>query len=498
MIELRKCVVVGSGVEAWTVAAGLRRAFRTRPLEVCIVPTGDPAISRVGRWTLPSQRGMHALLGIAEPECMAQCGATFKLASEHLGWQGKGSRFLHAHGEIGADIGGAPFYKVILREALAGQPHPAETFSLAGTAARLGRFARPMGESKAITAGFTYGFHLDEAAYAKYLRAHALGLGVIEATAPLIDLQLDADGAIESLRLSDGTTIGGDYFLDCSGPGANLLTRIAPDDREDWSRWLPCDRMWSARGPAITEPAPITQTTAMTAGWAWRAPLAGASMVGFVYSSRFQDDDAARAALQSFEPRLSEPVFARFSSGRRRRPWVRNVVALGQAAVELEPLAGADLHMAQIGLATFIELFPLSRSSAIEAQEYNRLMAEYAGALRDFTLAHYVAGVGRRGDFWDAIRSEAPPARLAHKLDHYAASGRIDLLDFETFEETDWAWLLIGSGRVPDALELQIRLQLEKIPPQALNGLRAHVQQVAATMPTHAEFLRRMVMRPKP
>ena len=91
----------------------------------------------------------------------------------------------------------------------------------------------------------------------------------------------------------------------------------------------------------------------------------------------------------------------------------------------------------------------------------------------------------------------APPDRLAHKLDHYAAGGRINLLDHETFEEIDWAWLLIGSGRVPDALELQIRLQLDKLPPQALASLRAHVQQVAASMPQHAEFLRRVVMPAK-
>lgn len=493
MSELRNLVVVGDGVEAWIVAAGLRRAFRARPLEVCVVPGGASHGSRVGRWTLPSQRGMHALLGIAEPQCMAHTGATFKLATEHLGWQGKGSRYLHAHGEIGADIGGAPFYKVLLRDAIRGQSQPPEDFSLAGTAARLGRFARPMGEGRAITAGFTYGFHFEEAAYARYLRAHALALGVTEMPAALAEVQLGDDSSIQALQLADGTRVAGDFYLDCSGSAARLLERMAPADREDWSRWLPCDRMYSALAPATSDPPALTRTTALSAGWAWQAPLSQASMAGLVYSSRFLDDDAALAALREVEPRAREPLLTRFSSGRRRQFWWRNCVALGEAAVELEPLAGADLHIAQVGLATFLELFPLNRSSVAEAREYNRLMAEYADALRDFTLAHYLAGAGRRGEFWDAVRSEAPPARLAHKLEHYSASGRIELLDFETFEETDWAWLMIGSGRVPEALELQIRVQLEKVTPQALAGLRAHVQQVASSMPPHAEFLRRVV-----
>jgi hypothetical protein len=83
------------------------------------------------------------------------------------------------------------------------------------------------------------------------------------------------------------------------------------------------------------------------------------------------------------------------------------------------------------------------------------------------------------------------PARLAHKLEHYAASGRIELLDHEAFEEIDWAWLLMGTGCRPDALELQIRMQLGKLAPKEVSALRTHVQQVAASMPAHMEFVRR-------
>lgn len=490
MSEVRTVVVAGSGIEAWIAAAGLRRAFREQPLEVTVVgaPVSTPCVAR---WTLPSQRGMHALLGLAEAALMVQSGATFKLASEHAGWQGKGSRFVHAHGEIGTAIGDAPFYKLLLSEALAGRPHPADAYSLAGTAARLGRFARPMGDEKSITAGFTYAFHLDETAYTQTLRAHALALGVREAPGAFADVVLGASGDIEQLRLADGSAIAGDYFIDCSGPAAILLSRVSSAEREDWSRWLPCDRMLSAQAPPMTDPPPVTQTEALAAGWAWRVPLARSSAVGYVYSSRFLDDAGALAALRGFEPRMAAPVLARFSSGRRRQCWARNCVALGETAVELEPLAGAGLHMAQVGLATFLELFPLVRASTIEADEYNRLIAQHADALRDFTLAHY-AGATRRGDLWDAVRAERPPERLAHKLDLYAANGRINLLDHETFEETDWAWLMIGSGRIPDALELQIRLALDKIPPQALGGLRAHIQQLVATMPPHGEYLRHL------
>ncbi len=492
MAANRSVIVAGNGPVAWIAALGLWRAFRNQQLEVQVVDTGASDDLRIGRWTLPSQRGMHALLGIPEPHLVQHTGATFKLATEHLGWQGEGSRFLHAHGEIGKEIGSTPFYKFIQREVLAGRPERPEAFSVAGVAARTAKFARPMGDGHSLTASFTYGFHLEEAAYTQYLRAHALRQGVKESSAGLVEVLLSERGDIRSLRLTDGSTASADFFLDCSGPAARLLGSVSSGDREDWSQWLPCDRMWSGLSPPASDPPAITQTMATEAGWSWRAPLAEGSMVGHVYSSRFQDDAAAQRALRALGPSLlGEAVLTRFSAGRRRKVWERNCLALGAAAVELEPLAGADLHLAQIGLATFIEFFPRDSASAIEAAEYNHLMGEHADALRDFTLAHYRAGPPRPGEFWSAVRAQPLPARLAEKLELYAANGRINMRDHESFEETDWAWLLMGSGCTPASLELQFHLLLAKLAMQEVNALRTHVQQVAASMPPHIEFVRR-------
>ncbi len=491
---IRKVVVAGSGLEAWIAAAGIMRALRSRALDVCVVDTG-PIETPVGRWTLPSQRGMHGLLGINESHFVQHTGATFRLASEHLGWQGEGSRFLHAHGEIGTDLGGTPFYKYLQSEALAGRPARPEDFSLAGSAAILGRFARPMGTD--LTASFTYGFHVAEQEYSHYLRAHAESLGVRAASAPLADVLLADNGNIAALRLSDGTLAEGDLFLDCSGSAARLASKLSHEDRDDWSAWLPADRILSTTAPALQDAAPITQTLAVDAGWFWRAPLAQRTLVGFVYSGAYFDDERARAMLAATVPGLQgEPVLSRFSSGRRRSFWVRNCVAIGATAAQLEPLVGAGLHFAQLGLATLVELFPLNPSSAIESIEYNRVMAEHADALRDFTIAHYRAGPPRPGDFWNATRACALPAALAHKLDLYAASGRLHVLDHETFEELDWAWLLIGSGCIPAAVELQVRNNLAKLTPRDVDALRSRVQQVAASMPPHAEFVRRQATPP--
>ena len=488
---LKRVVVAGADSAAWLAALSLARAFRYRQLEVTLIDAGAPGVP--GRWTLPSQRGIHSLLGIGEADFVERTGATFKLASEHVGWQGERSRFLHGHGEIGIALGGVQFYKFLLREALAGRGDAVSSYALAGAAAAAGKFARPMGDAGALTASFTYGFHLDEAAYVAYLRAFAAKVGVASIAGSIAGVERGDDGRLCAVRLADGTTVAGDFFVDCTGRDASLLNALGAGERVDWSAWLPCDRMLAARAPADMNPAPVTRITAANAGWLWRMPLARESVVGYVYSSAFTSEEAARAELGAAEPAAqAASLVAQFSSGRRRSFWEHNCVAVGSAALQLEPLAGAELHAAQLGVSTLIELFPLDQQSGSERVEYNRLMVEHCDALRDFTIAHYVAGAARAGAFWQATCAVAPPERLMRKLNLFRANGRIELLDHETFEEVDWAWLLIGAGCTPDALELSIDLQLERVGAQEVTSLKSHVRDLAVSMPPHIEYVRRM------
>jgi tryptophan halogenase len=486
-----KVVIVGGGSCAWVAAAGLRRAFGKRGVEVSVVDTGLGVNAPPVHWTLPSQRAMHALLGVQESDLLRRTGATFKLGTEHLGWQGGDSRILYAHGDLGTELAGTPFYKYLLMQAMAGKAESPEPYSVAAMAARHGRFARPMGGDHELTSSFTYGFHLDEAAYADLLREHALKLGVRRHASPLARVDHHEAGAIRAVHLENGETLDGELFVDCSGSEA-LLMRRWPAAREDWSMWLPADRLLSTRAPAMADPPAMTRTYATDAGWMWHVPQARASFVGHVYSSQFTRDEAAFAELSAAAPGLqASPRITSIAAGRRSSFWEHNCVALGQAAMQLEPLAGAELHFAQLGLGTLIELFPLQSASAIEGAEYNRVMAEQADALRDFTIAHYRLGPQRPGALWAAARRLPPPDRLAHRLDLFAASGRLNMLDFETFEEVDWAWLLLGARVTPQALELQIRSKLENIDAQRITALRLHVERLVATMPRHAEYVSR-------
>jgi tryptophan halogenase len=488
--RVESVAVVGGGPVAWLAACVLRRAFMHRNLDVLVVDAPGDAPS--GRWTLPSLRGLHALVGINESDFLRRTGSSFKLAVEHGDWQEPGRRYLHAHGEIGAGINALPFYKYLLAQRLQGLAADPDDYSVAATAARAGKFARPLNEGPVVAQSFTYGFHVGESAYVGYLRAHAARLGVRSIGGNPADVELHDNGDIAAVIFADGTRTAADFFVDCSGSQASLMQRLPSSGIDDWSQWLPCDRLLSGLAPALPAPAALTRTVATDAGWTWSAPLARGLIAGYTYASHFRDDAAALHELATaVGHEIAEPRVRTLHSGRRREFWVKNCVALADTAVALEPLAGADLHLGQLGIVNFVELFPLGRRCAVEAVEYNRLMGEHADALRDFTLAHYRLAT-RAGVFWDAVRASTLPERLAHKLDLYAASGRINILDQESFEEVDWAWLLLGAGATPAALELQTRTLIEQVTDAQVAPLRATVQQLVASMPRHTDYLSRL------
>jgi tryptophan halogenase len=139
---VQKLVAVGGGPVVWIAALAMNRAFRHRTLEVTVLDTGAAPDAPPGFWTLPSQRGIHDMIGLRESDLL-RTGASFKFGTEHRGWSGDDSRFMHAHAEIGTDIEGMPFYKYLQLAAMAGRAEKPADYSVAAIAASLGRVARP-------------------------------------------------------------------------------------------------------------------------------------------------------------------------------------------------------------------------------------------------------------------------------------------------------------------------------------------------------------------
>ena len=88
----------------------------------------------------------------------------------------------------------------------------------------------------------------------------------------------------------------------------------------------------------------VTNATALKNGWVWNIPLWSRIGTGYVYSSKFIDDDSA---LKEFKKHLGKNDLEfkniKMRTGIHKRLWVKNVVAIGLSAGFIEPLESNGL-----------------------------------------------------------------------------------------------------------------------------------------------------------
>ena len=481
---IRSVLIVGGGTAGWMTAAALTRALAGR-CEIRLLESGqaaaDTGLLLGAEAALPALRAFHGLLGLDEDALMTRTGAAFRLGRELVGWSGDGSAYIHPLGEFGATLDGIAFHDLWLRlQDLS--PDSLEEYSLAATAARLGRFVRPDADPRSGASTMSYGLHLDAAHYGRFLRAQAEGGGVVRVEGEVAGIERSGDH-VEAVTTETGARLAADLFVDCSG----AATRLGGDagDWEDWSAWLPADRVawtWAARPD---EPPPLTRVEAGAPGYRLTLPLQGRAAVALVYASRFGADDAAAASLGE------AARVVRFRSGRRVSPWTGNCVRIGLAAAALEPLATAGLHVVQSGVTKLLGLFPDRSFGGGEAEEYNRLIGEELDRIRDFLILHYRLN-GRHGEpLWDHARAVTPPETLAYKMRLFESRGRVVLYDEESFLESDWIAVFLGQGLRPR----RHHPRADQLPPERLREqlarMKGLMRRAAESMPRHGDYIAR-------
>jgi tryptophan halogenase len=443
-----------------------------------------------GEGAIPNLRAFHRLLGIEEREFLSATRATFKLATRFRDWRVSGESFLHPFGPYGVDVRHELFQAYWLERRREGLAARLEDWSVTGLAATLGRFgARPANDSSPLR-HLSYAYHFDAALYARYLRAYAEERAVQRIEGEVVDVTVGQKGLVESLRLRDGRSIAGDFFIDCSGGGARLVGQALKSGYEDWSQWLPCDRVAAIECESSRDPAPVTESTARESGWQWRIPLQGQTGNGHVYCSAYLSDDEAVAELLAGAEgaQLCEPRLLRFKAGRRASLWVGNCLALGEAAGFLEPLEWTGSHLVQTGLGRLFTLFPDRDFDPAISAEYNRLAALEYERVRDFLILHYAAS-GRDAPLWRHCRAMDLPQTLTHKRDLFARAGRIVTLEEETFGPASWLAVYAGLEVWRGSHEPVIDIQGSPDLTSRLDAMPQMIRKAVETLPAHATYL---------
>ncbi len=496
--RISKVVIVGGGTAGWMAATALARTMGHQ-LDIRLVESDAIGIVGVGEATIPPIKLFNQTLGIDENDFLRHTQGSFKLGIQFVDWWRIGHRYFHPFGAFGADFDRVPLHQYWLKARAEGDPTPLDDYSMAWAAAKRCRFDRPIPDRRRIQSTYDYAYHFDAGLYGQYLRRYAEARGVRRHEGKVVDVALRGeDGVIEALKLHDGREIAADLFVDCSGFRGLLIEQALQTGYEDWTHWLPCDRAMAVPCAHGGEFAPYTRSTAREAGWQWRIPLQHRIGNGYVYSSRFLDDDeAARTLLANLdgEP-LADPRPLRFTTGRRKLFWNRNCVALGLASGFMEPLESTSLHLVQTGVTRLLALFPDRDFDPLLAREYNRITQEEYEGIRDFLVLHYHATERDDSPLWRYCAAMSIPDSLRYKMEHFAAYGRLVVERMELFQNPNWLAIHVGQGSQPRRYDPLVDARGQVDFKAALSGLRRVMAEAAEAMPTHETYIARHCQAP--
>ncbi|MBP6692216.1 MAG: tryptophan 7-halogenase [Xanthomonadales bacterium] len=493
--RIQRIVIVGGGTAGWMTAAALSKLFAGK-VAIRLIESDEIGIVGVGEATIPQIRHFNATLGLDENEFIRKTQGTFKLAIEFVDWTRLGHRYMHAFGSVGGrDLGLVQFYHYWLKLRLAGEVGPdLGEYTFNTIAARKHRFLRGAKVENSPLSHVFHAFHFDAGLYARYLRGISEARGVVRTEGRIVETLLRAeDGHIDAVVLESGEEVSGDLYIDCSGFRGLLIEQALETGYDDWSHWLPVDRALAVPCTSSEDFTPYTRSTARNAGWQWRIPLQHRTGNGHVYCSDYiSDDEAAATLLANLDGKaLAEPRPLRFVTGRRRKSWNRNCVAIGLASGFMEPLESTSIHFIQSSITRLVEYFPDRHFEQANIDQYNRVLQFEFERARDFIILHYKANERTDSPFWVRCREMAIPDTLQEKIDLFRAGGRVHREHEELFTESSWIQVLLGQSIMPAAYHPMVDVLGPDEIRQMVAGVRGVLERSAEAMPPHREFISR-------
>ena len=494
---IKRVVIAGGGTAGW-LAASLMKKVLGKAVDITLVESEAIGTVGVGEATIPPIRLVNQVLGIDEAQFLHDTKATIKLAIRFENWKTKGESYYHTFGAPGKSMAFCHFHHYWVKARQQGLKDDLWDFDLNYHAAEAGRFAQINAKDPVVELPFAY--HFDASLYAQYLRKLSENMGVVRKEGKISRVQRFTDsGFIQALHLESGDVVEGDLFVDCTGFKGLLIEEALGAGYDDWSHLLPCDSAIAVPSERHEKTAPYTRSIAHDAGWQWRIPLQHRNGNGHVYSSRYiSDDQACDTLLSNLDTKpLGDPKLIKFTTGRRRKQWYKNVVAVGLSSGFLEPLESTSIHLIQSAIVRLIQLFPHNGFAPSLETEYNKQSELEFEQIRDFLVLHYTVNKRTDSAFFNDMRNITLPDSLAHKITLFKESGNLLREQNDLFLESSWLQVLYGQGITPKDYHGLVNSVPEVQLNQMLTRLLEIKKEPIAKLPTHDEYINGMVAKYK-
>ena len=488
--RLRRIAIVGGGTAGWMAASMLARALPDHSCAITVIESPDIGTVGVGEATIPPLIDLLRFLDINEADFVRHTLSTYKLGIQFSDWRQVGHSYWHPFGTFGARINLRPFYHSWHKAQAGGGQLNFNDYSACAALGDAGKFRFPDPTGQTEAAGLRYALHFDAGLVARYLRAYSERLGVQRLERTVSGATRLENGNLHELVFADGSRLGADLFVDCSGFRGVLIEQVLATGYLPWTDVLPCDRAVAFPSEITSARPPYTQSFARSAGWRWRIPLQHRAGNGYVYSSAFiSDSDALDDLLGQVgaKPR-AEPRQLRFVTGRRKVLWNHNCVALGLASGFLEPLESTSIHLVMSGVYKLLEHFPDRAFDPENIASYNAEAIEETERIRDFIVLHYCLSQRDDAPLWRYCRSMQLPDSLAQRIELYQRTGRIRIKAGELFSDLSWFYIFNGMGVTPRTYDPLMDVVGDAQLRDILTKLAQSTAAVVASAPSHDSY----------
>jgi tryptophan halogenase len=413
---ITRILVLGGGSAGFLAALTLK--YRNPQVRVLVLRSKDIGIIGVGEGTtLPVVSHLHEYLRIDPAEFYKIAQPTWKIGVRFLAW-GPRHHFDYALGTQfdlrlpGLSKGPAYYCLDVLDCGL---------LSLLMTHDRV--FPRRSDGLPHITRDPAY--HIENEHFVTFLEQYARRLGVEIADDTVLEVKKDENG-IAALVLASGATLTADLYVDASGFRSVLLGQTLGEPFCSFKSSLFDDRAvvggWDRTDETIKS---YTTAETMNAGWCWQIEHEYRINRGYVYSSDFIADDEAEREFRAKNPKVSATRVVKFITGRYERPWVKNVVAIGNSSGFVEPLESTSLGV------ICLDSFALAESLAdcdlvvrpTQVRLYNRRSAILWDVIRSFLAIHFKFNTHLQTPYWRACVQDADLCEAEEYVDYYRENG---------------------------------------------------------------------------
>jgi hypothetical protein len=520
--RIEKIVILGGGTAGWMTASYLAKMLGdTAEITVLEAPS-IPKIG-VGEATVPNlQTVFFDFLELTEKDWMPECNASFKMGIKFINWctEGEGQPdarpmgndfdyYYHLFGLLSQhDRLPLSHYWTYLR--LRGETKERFDYSCYWEPSVMQAMKAPCWpDGRPAT---SYAWHFDADLVADLLRRFATEqLHVNHIQDEMLEVVQDSRGFVQALATRSGNRLAGDLFVDCSGFRGLLINKAMAEPFIDMSDQLLCDSAVATAVPHDDDNGvePFTSAIAMKAGWTWKIPMLGRFGTGYVYSSKFADQDNATkdfCTLWDLNPETTPLNQIRFRVGRNRRAWVKNCVSIGLSSCFLEPLESTGIYFITAAVYQLTKHFPDKSFNQVLIDQFNNEIETMFDDTRDFVQAHFYLSPRTDTAFWRANKKLTLTPQIQEKIAMYKAGLPINapIVDVSTYYKNFEAefrnfWtngsyycVFAGLGVLPDAPlpSLSHRPSAVQEAKRLFEDVKCKQSEMTHGLPTTVEYLR--------